>query len=176
MPKTTEHPPLITENAFIDYCFLYCRRQWASFSDLLIPFTVLGLCQCQVLTHWGRNPHICVSSSYKERGVQTWQGYAAQWGDLLPSWEPRYSWALAVTQPCSPKKTGTESTRKEMSYVLQLLLFHSISAYIKLFCCYDKLLNCFWKMLACLVKTVVWGLFCSVYLKVYRPTEFGKMP
>lgn len=76
----------------------------------------------------------------------------------------------------APNKTGTESTRKEMSYVLQLVLFHRISAYIKLFCCDDMLLNCFWKMLACLVKTVVRGLFCSVYLKVYCPMEFGKMP
>lgn len=37
------------------------------------------------------------------------------------------------------------------------------------------LLNCFWNMLTCLVKTDVRGMFCSVYLKVYHPMEFGKM-
>lgn len=60
-------------------------------------------------------------------------------------------------------------------FFLQLVLFHSISASIKIFCCYDMLLNCFWNMLTCLVKTDVRGMFCSVYLKVYHPMEFGKM-
>lgn len=176
MPKITEHLPSIKENAFMNYFFLYCRRQWASFSDLLILFSVLGLCQWDMLSFnplREKHTYLCSCSSYKENFTglcRTVRGPSTQ-----------LKTQVQLSSSCHPamfpikQDIGTEPTRKEMSFFLQLFLFHSISAYIKLFCCYDMLLNYFWNMLTCLVKTVVRGLFCSVYLKVYHPMEFGKL-
>lgn len=119
----------------INYFFLYGRRQWASFSDLLILFTVLGLCQWDMASFnplREKHTYLCPCSSYEERGVQYLQAYAAQWGDLLLSWQPRYSWAVTVCHPATlPIKQGTgiESAWEEVSCFLQLALFHSTSAY-----------------------------------------------
>ena len=89
----------------INYFFLNHRRQWASFSDLLILFTLLGLCQrkprdLSSFTDWGRNSRSrfpAQATKQSRGGRQILEGYAAQWGDHPPVWQPTYSWGVTLS-------------------------------------------------------------------------------
>lgn len=94
----------------MNYFFLNHRRQRASFPDLFILFAALGLHQRKPqdpssFTHWGRNS--CTpfpAQAMKQSGGwgQTLQGYAAQWGDHPPIWEPTYSWGVTLLPSYAP--------------------------------------------------------------------------